>query len=227
MKPKMTLKLCVDGAMTIALLLLMAYELIGKAAHEWIGMAMFLLFVLHHILNGKWVKNLLKGRYTPLRTLQTVLAAVILLCMFGSMVSGIVLSEYTFAFLNIREGQSWARTLHMLSSYWGFVLMALHLGLHWGMILQMAKKRFGFQFPGSTWPFPVIATAVAIYGIFAVVHREIGSYLFLKSEFVFFNFEEPLVFFFLDYLAITGTFVFIGHYLTKLLRQWGKRHKAE
>ena len=103
MKPKMTLKLCVDGAMTIALLLLMAYELIGKAAHEWIGMAMFLLFVLHHILNGKWVKNLLKGRYTPLRTLQTVLAAVILLCMFGSMVSGIVLSEYTFAFLNIRS----------------------------------------------------------------------------------------------------------------------------
>lgn len=223
MKPKMITKLTVDAAMTVALLLLMAYELIGKAAHEWIGMAMFALFVLHHILNGKWTKNLIKGRYTPLRTLQAALAALLLLCMLSSMVSGMVLSEYALAFLNIRQGQSWARTLHMLSSYWGFVLMALHLGLHWGMMLQMAKKRLGPGSPKGKWLLRLAAVAIAIYGLFTFVHREIGSYMFLKSEFVFFNFEEPLIFFFLDYLAVTGTFVWIAHYLTKLLRQRGRR----
>lgn len=223
MKPQMIAKLCVDAAMTVALLLLMAYELIGKAAHEWIGMAMFILFVLHHILNGKWTKNLFKGRYTSLRILQTALAALLLLCMLSSMVSGMVLSEYALAFLNIRQGQSWARTLHMLSSYWGFVLMALHLGLHWGMMLQMAKKRLGPSSPKRTWLLRLAAAAIAIYGLFAFAHREIGSYMFLKSEFVFFNFEEPLIFFFLDYLAVTGTFVRVGHYLTKLLRRRGRK----
>ena len=34
MKPKMILKLAVDIGMTAALLLLMAYELVGQAAHE-------------------------------------------------------------------------------------------------------------------------------------------------------------------------------------------------
>lgn len=39
--------------MTVALLLLMAYGLVGEAAHEWIGMGMFALFVAHHILNRR------------------------------------------------------------------------------------------------------------------------------------------------------------------------------
>ena len=53
MKAKQILKTAVDVAMTIALLLLMAYELIGQAAHEWLGIGMFVLFIIHHILNRK------------------------------------------------------------------------------------------------------------------------------------------------------------------------------
>lgn len=52
MKPKMIIKLITDIAMTASLLLLMTYGLIGEAAHEWIGVAIFVLFILHHILNS-------------------------------------------------------------------------------------------------------------------------------------------------------------------------------
>ena len=55
MKPKQITRLATDAAMTIALLLLMAYSLVGEAAHEWIGMAMLALFILHHALNRKWI----------------------------------------------------------------------------------------------------------------------------------------------------------------------------
>ena len=34
--------------MTLCLMLLMSYSLIGEQAHEWIGMGMFVLFILHH-----------------------------------------------------------------------------------------------------------------------------------------------------------------------------------
>ena len=83
MKPKMIAKICVDIGMTIALLLLMTYELIGQAAHEWLGIGMFVLFLTHHILNRKWTGNLLKGSYTPLRIWQTLLVVFVLLCMIG------------------------------------------------------------------------------------------------------------------------------------------------
>lgn len=48
MRPKQITRLATDAAMTIALLLLMAYSLVGEAAHEWIGMAMLALFLLDY-----------------------------------------------------------------------------------------------------------------------------------------------------------------------------------
>ena len=36
MKPTAILKIIVDIAMTILLMLLMAFELVGRSAHEWI-----------------------------------------------------------------------------------------------------------------------------------------------------------------------------------------------
>ena len=104
MKPKMMTKICVDIGMTVALLFLMAYEMVEQAAHEWLGIGMFVLFVVHHILNGKWSGNLLKGHYTPLRIWQTLLVVLVLLCMTGSMVSGVILSRnsaYDFRLLGL------------------------------------------------------------------------------------------------------------------------------
>lgn len=225
MNPKMVWKICVDIAMTAALLLLMAYERVGEAAHEWIGVSMFVLFFLHHILNGKWSGNLLKGKYTPFRIWQTILVLLVLAFMIGSMISGIILSEYAFDFLSIRSGQSWARTVHLLCSYWGFVVMSLHLGLHWSMMMGMAKKQLGAPSRFRTWTLRAVAAAIAVYGAFALVQREIGSYMFLKNEFVFFNFEEPLILFFLDYLAVMGLFVFLGHYFAGFLKYLSRKRK--
>ena len=225
MKPKMIMKICVDIGMTIALLLLMTYELIGQAAHEWLGIGMLVLFLTHHILNRKWTGNLLKGSYTPLRIWQTLLVVLVLLCMIGSMVSGIILSRHALSFLPISGGRSFARSLHMVSAYWGFVWMSLHLGLHWSMMMAMARKAFPDAAPVRKWILRILAFAVAGYGVTAFVRREIGSYMFLKIQFVFFDFEEPLIFFLLDYMAVMGLFVFIGHYLAESLKRCGRKRK--
>ena len=140
MNPTMKYKLAVDAAMTVALLLLMAYGLVGEAAHEWLGTGMFALFLAHHVLNRKWLLAVGKGKYTPLRIIQTALVGVILLCMLGSMVSGILLSRYVFTFLPKHGGYEAAQKTHILCAYWGFVCMSLHLGFHWSMMLAMARK---------------------------------------------------------------------------------------
>lgn len=227
MKLKTIIKIATDVIMTILLLLLMAYELIGQAAHEWIGIGIFALFILHHILNGKWSRNILKGRYTPVRVFQTLLVICIFLTMIGSMISGVILSRHALSFLSIQGGRSFARTLHMISAYWGFVLMSLHLGVNWSMITGVCKKFVRNANKLCSWTLRVIAVCVSIYGIFAFVKRDIGSYMLLKNQFVFFNFEEPLIFFILDYISVMCLFVFIGYSLTKLLRTRKRKNQNE
>ena len=213
MKAMLRTKLAIDAGMTLALLLLMAYSLVGEAAHEWIGMGMFLLFVTHHILNRRWLSAVPNGRYTPIRTLQTVLVGLLLLCMIGSMVSGILLSRHVFAFLPKHGGYELSGKLHLLCSYWGFVLMSLHLGLHWNGILSLARKHC----PPSklrTWILRIAGYLFAAYGVIAFVKRDVWRYLLLQSHFVFFDYTEPLLAFFVDYLAIMGLFLLLGFLLS-------------
>lgn len=219
---KQTLKITVDALMTLALLMLMAYELIGQTTHEITGTAMLLLFVAHHLLNRSWHKNLFRGRYSPYRVFQTALVAAIFLLMVGQGVSGVMLSRHLFTFLPIQGGAYWARSLHMLGAYWNLVLMSLHLGLHWSMALVPLRKAFR----GKAVLLPVAGAAVALFGVTAFLRREVGAYLLGQIQFAFFDFEEPLVLFFLDYLAIMGLFVWTGHYLGLLLRKLSRPRKG-
>lgn len=221
MKPILKIKIAVDAAMSVSMLLLMAYGLVGEAAHEWIGMGMFALSVAHHILNHRWIQAVPRGRYTPLRVVQTALAGLIFLCMVGSMISGIVLSRHVFAFLPRHGGYELAGKLHILCAYWGFVLMSLHLGMHWNMVLTMMRKHLT-PFKPHTWCLRLLAYLWAAYGAVAFVRRDVWRYLLLKSHFVFFDYTEPLVRFLLDYLAVMSLFVLAGYWLARALRPKGQ-----
>ncbi len=221
MKPVMKVKISIDAAMTLALLLLMAYGLVGEAAHEWLGMGMFALFVAHHILNRKWLLAVGKGKYTPIRMVQTALVGIIFLSMSGSMISGIVLSRHVFAFLPKHGGYELAQQVHILCAYWGFICMSLHLGFHWSMMLAMARKHLQ---PSSmrTWSLRLIGWFWAAYGMFAFRRRGVSLYLLLRSHFVFYDYTEPLVRFLLDYLAVMSLFVLAGYWLARALRPKGQ-----
>lgn len=140
MKPKAIIKLAVDVFMTIALLFLMGYQFWGEVPHEWIGTGMFILFITHHILNGHWHKALLKGKYSTMRIFMLVIDVLVLISMLAQIYSSVVMSRYVFGFLPFNGGMSLARRLHILGAYWGFLLMSLHLGLHWNMILGTLRK---------------------------------------------------------------------------------------
>ena len=221
MKRKQMTRMAVDCAMTVILLLLVGYSRIGETAHEWLGIAMVTLFVLHHILNRKWIAAVFRGKYTPYRVLQTVLIALLLLTMLGSAVSGIVVSKHVFVFLGL-GGASLARSVHMLCGYWNFVLMSLHLGLHWVMIVGMVSRRLPKR-PALTWTARIAAVLVAGYGVYALIARSLHEYLFGVTQFAFIDLEEPIVLFLLDYIAVMGLFVFIGHYASKLIKTIGRK----
>ena len=225
--PKAMAKIILDVLMTLALLFLMGYPFWGDALHEWAGVGMLVLFLAHHILNGSWHKTLLHGRYPPFRVLMTAVDALLLLAMLALMVSGIMLSNHVFAFLDLHGGLSFARLLHMAGSYWAFVLTALHLGLHWAMILQRLGRALHRGQAGKTCRtlLRLAGAAVTVYGLTAFFRRGLPTYLFVQTHFVFFDFSEPIALFYVDYLAMMGAFVFLAHYAGRLLQKISAKQK--
>lgn len=227
MKPKTIYKIVIDLIMTVLLLILMAYMLTGQEAHEWLGTSTLVLFIIHNGLNFKWYKNLLKGRYTVFRMLQTAMNLLVLISMMGLMASGIMMSRHVFAFLSINSGMSFARQVHMLASYWGFIFMSLHLGLHWNMIIGMIRRsaRVTSTSPVCKTILRVIAALIAAYGIYAFIKHDIASYLFLKTMFAFFDLEQSPVLFFTDFLAMMGLYIFIAYYTVQGILRITSRKK--
>lgn len=203
-------RVAIDIAMVVALPCLMAYSLIGEAFHEIAGVVMLALFITHHILNRAWCKGLFRERYSPYRAFSTAVDILLLAVLICQPLSGIVLSKHLFTFLPTAGLSATARTVHLLFGYWGFALMSLHLGLHVDEMLGKKPK----------W-LPFAAGAVSLYGAYAFVKRELPLYMTLRSQFAFFDYAEPRVWFFADYLAIMVLFATAGYCLGKLLK--GKR----
>ena len=215
---KSQLKISVDILMTILLLFLMGYQFWGDAAHEWVGFFLFILFILHHLLNIQWYKNLFRGRYTPLRIFQLIIDISLFFVMIGLMISSILLSSYVLSFLKIQGMTSFARILHMATAYWSYVLMALHLGLHWGILVALVRKNMVFPLRLKPRITLLIAVVIALMGLGVFIQRDLLTYMLVQTEFVFLDFNESKIRFYLDYLALMGLFIFIAYYISKWLR---------
>lgn len=123
MKLKVIVKRIIDMFMLLMLPVLMAEILTGQQAHEWLGTSMVLLFLLHHILNFGWMRNLFQGNYTPLRCVGTALNILLLFDFFALAFSGIIMSGFVFTWLPFSGGRITARILHLFSSHWGLIFI--------------------------------------------------------------------------------------------------------
>lgn len=221
MKLKVKMKMGIDFLMTVLLLPLMAYQITGQELHEWFGVGILVLFLLHNILNIRWYRSLFKGKYTLLWAMQTLINISVLIDMLCLGFSGVVMSRHVFAGLSIHGPMATARTLHLAASYWGFVLISIHLGFHWRMILGLFRRLWSRKKTPATfvWLMRFIAIFIAGYGAYCFHKQNIVSYMFLKQEFVFFDFEQSAVFVFAEYTAMMGLWVFISFYAVKGIRK--------
>ena len=88
------------------------------------------------------------------------------------------------------------------------------------MVMGTVKKRLKKMPAVPVWALRGAALLTAAYGAYAFWKRRIGAYMFLKDQFVFFDFDEPLVFFLADYIAVLALFAWCGHYVSK----WAKMY---
>ena len=226
MKAMRIVRICLDAAMFVLFLLLMEQHLIADAAHEWLGITLFILFLIHNAINYKWYAALFKGKYNTNRIVFTVTDFLLWITMFGCIASSLIISGTVFSDLNLR-GTAFGRALHLIATAWAFVLMALHLGLHWAGFVGMAKRVKLNTILGAVfkWIFRIAVLAVCVYGLYVFIDRAFYEELFLLTQFKAYDYEANAFVYLLETAAMAITFVSITYYLKKLCLFLLRRHK--
>ena len=223
------IRISLDITMTILSIILMGgnYLFPADIVHEILGVALFVLWAVHIALNRRWYASLaqasklitstnandrrsysaiFRGKYNPYRIMQIIINCCILICTIFLMISGIILSNHVFTFLNIQGGLGFARIAHLLASHWYYLFMSLHIGMHVGRLFQNVTAKIIPR---------IILALVCAYGVYAFIARGVWKYLILRQQFFFFDMERGYILFAIDYISIIILFATLSHLLAK------------
>ena len=115
MRIKKVCKLCIDIGMLVITVLLMVSERTGIVLHMFLGVVLFVLFIIHNILNLPWWAGIGKGTYSRTRRGRTILNVLLLIDFLLVMISGIM----------------YAVGLHRITALLFLILTILHIRVHW------------------------------------------------------------------------------------------------
>ncbi len=201
MKPVKVIKIVIDTIMYLLFILLMGQHLLPGAVHEYIGIALFVCFFVHGVLNYRWYRGLFRGKYTLKRgiwvAVNMLLFVSFAICIFSSfMISGVV-------FRKIRLGGMMltGRKLHLVSTAWSFVLMSVHLGLHIRPRKENKQKMC----------LCVIMSVVSVVGIYIFIVRKFYEELFLLTEFKWFDYDKSVIGYAFETVCISICFAMLAH----------------
>lgn len=209
-------RIILDIVMTCLFIILMGYYITDNAVHEILGTIAFILFLIHHILNIKWYTSIFKGKYNFQRIFHIILNLLLFIAMVGMMVSGIMISADVFAFLDIPTTM-FGRRLHMISTAWGFVLMAIHVGLH----ITALMNKLNTKMKNSTFEYVYYFILVLLVGlgIYSFINLRVWEDMFLVNDFKFFDYEQSPILFYLKYVAILIAIALVIYIIFSLIRK--------
>lgn len=220
---KENIKNLVDMALFLLFVFCMGMHLWSTLAHEIAGTAMLILLFVHNILNRKWYSSLSKGRYNAMRILLSLLVVLVLAVFLLMTYSSEVISRYVFVFLLDFGSPAQAHRLHLWGAYWGMVLISLHIGVHWQKFIRLGDLSSVLRL--GSWAgigAKVVGIAIAVYGGYVFMDRQCLDYLLLRNQFAMFSNNDGVVKFYLDYIAMMGTGIFITHYFLRFLKKSGR-----
>ena len=128
-----------DVLMTALSVLLMggitAFE--NLAVHEWLGAALIVMWIFHNVLNRGFYRSLFRGKYNAARIVMVSVNGALLVCVALLAVSGSMLSNSVFTFLNIHGGMAFARTAILLQATGTTFLLPCILRFMWVRFLEI------------------------------------------------------------------------------------------
>jgi hypothetical protein len=216
----MLIKLVIDFAMTMLVLVEMAYRITGNTIHELVGVLSLVLFIIHNFLNRRWHMAIMKGKNTVRRIIQIVVNLLFLVTMAVMMISAVLISRDVFPYIPIYNDMI-LRQIHVLTAYWGFIFMAVHIGISWGTIINAARKMTGITNVSRIRSIilRVVAVLIVVYGVQTSFVREMGSKLTIYNPFGYWSNDDSISKFLIDHLSIMGIYIGGTYYALQFVRK--------
>lgn len=190
----------IDILMMILLLLVMAYPFTGQSIHIILGIMMVICFFVHHYLNRRWYLSLFKGKMTPIKALFIGINSLLLICVLAIALSGLTLADYIPLM-----SYYLARKIHLVCSYWSYLLMGLHVGLH-VRVNQLIKNK-------------IVVYVLLILGVILFIKNQFIVYLFHLTDFLYVSDSMNIVLYIIEYFIIFILFVILMNEVIKELRK--------
>jgi hypothetical protein len=138
---KNIIKIALDIVMIVVLALLYNSHAAAMSFHEIAGLAVCGLFVIHCLLNIKWIVGVSKRFFSKSLSIKVRIGYIVNLLLLVTFVfviiSGIQTSQVLFPADS--HGSGW-RCIHHFCAAVSIILVGVHLGLHWSFVSGMFKK---------------------------------------------------------------------------------------
>ncbi|MER8825187.1 DUF4405 domain-containing protein [Mesorhizobium sp. M0938] len=129
---------------------------------------MFLLLIVHNLFNRRWYGTIPKARREARGLFNIVVTFLLMLAMLALLVTSVSISNALSGVMSAYGGFT-VRQIHTLAAYWVLLIVSVHLGLRWPMLMGVARKLTGISQPNAirTLLLRVMAVAVAIHGVWS------------------------------------------------------------
>ena len=220
MNSVLLVRLAFDLSAAGLLLFGFTYWWLGNTAHELAGTAMFLLLIVHNLFNRRFYGTIGKTRRTMRPLFNVAVTLALLAAMVVLLVTSVLISDALSGVMSSFGGFT-VRQIHTLAAYWALVIVAVHLGLRWPMIMSVTRALFGISKPNAvrTWVLRLIAAATAVHGIWSSFELGIGTKLSMQVTLDWWNFEQSVAGFFVHCIAIAGLYMFTTYYALNWLQR--------
>jgi hypothetical protein len=209
------IRLMLHSVAVTLLLVAFAYYWLNETIHELVGTGMFVLVVIHNVLNRRWYGNLTKRRQRGASAIINIAITLsLLVAMLVLLATSLMISRVLFDFLPLDDGAT-ARRIHALAAYWVLVVVSTHLGLRWSMIMNVCRNTFG-----------IATLAIAAFGVYSSFVLGLGSKLMFQVTLDWWDFGESALGFFLHLLSVMGLYVCLIHYTLKWVDVRQRRAQA-
>lgn len=181
MNKKNLFKLVLDIGMVIVLALMYNKTAISMSFHEIGGLALLGIFLIHILINWKWVVTITKKLFN--KSIKTKIRIgyflnVLLLITFALIgISGIFISKVVFH-ISSNGGLSW-KTIHYTASAIALILIGIHIGLHHQFIGSMLKKIIPVPQKVRMVLGALFTVIIVTYGCYSVVTSSFTTWLFM------------------------------------------------
>ncbi|MDH7803595.1 MULTISPECIES: DUF4405 domain-containing protein [unclassified Rhizobium] len=216
------LRLVLDFLAVGLVIACLAYWWLDNLSHELFGTVLFTLVIVHNVFNRRRYGGVTKRKLDAVRVVNLVTIACLVIAMTIMLVTSLLISRDVLSFMAL-DGAFAVREAHMFAGYWVLLIISLHLGTRWQVVMEVCGGLIGISGHNAyrMAVLRLVTVTIAAWGVRSFFEMTFGSKLMLSYSLDMWDFNQSTLGFFVNYASIVGLFVAAMHYALMLIRKIG------